>query len=72
MSRLDDSSEAPLAGFDPQTDARSRQSQPQCARCHKFAKLLPGETDCAGCSGLLALEFPTITHASGAAVRGGW
>ncbi len=29
----------------------------RCARCRRFARLLPGETRCARCAGMLALEF---------------
>jgi hypothetical protein len=29
----------------------------RCARCRRFARLLPGETRCARCAGMLALDF---------------
>ena len=32
-------------------------SRSRCARCRRFARLLPGETRCAPCAGMLALEF---------------
>jgi hypothetical protein len=46
--------------------------QPRCATCQRFARLLPGETECARCSGVLALEFSEITTPADAVVRGGW
>lgn len=38
----------------------------RCAECKRFAKLLPGETKCSPCRGMLPLDL-TITRA----VRGG-
>lgn len=43
----------------------------RCAKCKKFARLLPGDTECSVCSGALALEFGDITTAN-TAQRGGW
>ena len=30
----------------------------KCPACQRFARLLPGDTECAPCAGRLALEFP--------------
>jgi hypothetical protein len=30
----------------------------KCAGCQRFARLLPGDTLCATCAGMLPLEFP--------------
>jgi hypothetical protein len=62
MDRLDG---APVA-------APQGASQPRCVTCQRFARLLPGEAECASCSGVLALEFDAITTTSDATVRGGW
>jgi hypothetical protein len=42
----------------------------RCAKCKRFARLLPGETTCSACSGALALEFGDITSTT--PLRGGW
>jgi hypothetical protein len=44
----------------------------RCEKCQKFARLLPGDTKCSGCSGLLALEFGDITTPMRAVERGGY
>ena len=62
MERLDPADNTPLAGT----------TRPRCAECQRFARLLTGETTCAACSGVLALEFPTISRPSDATGRGGW
>lgn len=62
MGRVD-----PAVTPPPEGDA-----QPRCGMCRRFARLLPGETKCAHCSGVLALEFPVITVPSNAAQAGGW
>lgn len=49
-----------------------RATQQRCGTCHRFARLLPGDTDCARCAGALALDFSTITMPSDTTVRGGW
>jgi hypothetical protein len=42
----------------------------RCEKCKKFARLLPGDTECSACSGALALMFGDIT---GPVIeRGGW
>ena len=45
-------------------------TQTRCAKCKKFARLLPGDTECSTCLGALALTFGDITGS--AVVRGGW
>ena len=62
VERLDRVDGVPLGGV----------TQPRCEKCRRFARLLPGETQCARCSGVLALEFSEITTPSDAIVRGGW
>jgi hypothetical protein len=42
----------------------------RCAKCKKFARLLPGDTQCSACTGVLALEFGDITGST--TLRGGW
>lgn len=37
----------------------------RCTRCKRFAKLLPGERECAPCRGMLPLDLPVTTHAGG-------
>nr|CEL14016.1 hypothetical protein [Kibdelosporangium sp. MJ126-NF4] len=44
----------------------------RCEKCKKFARLLPGDTSCAACTGALALEFGNITSTSHTTVRGGY
>lgn len=44
----------------------------QCKGCGRFARLLPGDEECAGCTGALALEFGTIAIPSDTRARGGW
>jgi hypothetical protein len=46
--------------------------QPRCGKCRRFARLLPGDTECARCFGALALDFPTIANPVDATGRGGW
>jgi hypothetical protein len=42
----------------------------RCEKCKKFARLLPGDTQCSACTGALALMFGDIT---GPVIeRGGW
>lgn len=54
-------------------DARaSGVTRTRCKTCRRFARLLPGELECAKCSGALALEFDTISQQSDASARGGW
>ena len=72
MDRLDGCGAVPLGGVAEPSEAGSRRSQQRCAQCQRFARLLPGETDCAACTGVLALEFATITGSADAAGRGGW
>lgn len=72
MDRLDGSDGAALGGVASSDHLEARPSRPQCARCQRFARLLPGETECARCSGVLALEFGEITTTSDAIMRGGW
>jgi hypothetical protein len=67
MSTVDHSDSDPLGGV-----TVVRRFSSRCEMCRRFARLLPGETRCAGCSGVLALEFPTITNTADAVVRGGW
>ncbi len=62
MNRLDGARNAAPEGV----------AQPRCSTCQRFARLLPGEGECARCSGVLALEFSAITTPSDAVVRGGW
>jgi hypothetical protein len=52
------------------TSAPEGVAQPRCVTCQRFARLLPGETRCARCSGVLALEFGEITASADAVVRG--
>ena len=42
----------------------------RCEKCKKFARLLPGDTQCSACTGVLALEFGDITGDT--SLRGGW
>ncbi|PWW65459.1 hypothetical protein DFQ13_102210 [Actinokineospora spheciospongiae] len=44
----------------------------RCDKCKRFARLLPGDRECAACAGVLALAFGTITRLSDTTVRGGW
>lgn len=43
----------------------------RCETCKRFARLLPGDTECSACSGTLGLEFGDITGAN-TVLRGGW
>jgi hypothetical protein len=47
-------------------------TQQRCGKCRRFARLLPGDTECARCAGVLALEFSAVSTPSDASVRGGW
>ncbi|SMC85396.1 hypothetical protein [Kibdelosporangium aridum] len=42
----------------------------RCEKCKKFARLLPGDTECSTCLGALALTFGDITTL--VIERGGW
>lgn len=44
----------------------------RCGKCKRFARMLPGDTECAACLGVLALEFSTIGTPVHTSVRGGW
>lgn len=43
----------------------TRVTRMRCAECKKFARLLPGETKCAPCLGMLPLAFRTADVRSG-------
>lgn len=45
------------------TPAPALGNQARCARCRRFARLLPGETRCASCAGVLALDFRMLRGA---------
>ena len=40
--------------------ARGGTTRARCATCRRFARLLPGETRCARCAGVLALDFGPV------------
>ncbi len=44
----------------------------RCGQCGKYARLLPGDVECAACAGMLALIFDTISVPSQATARGAW
>ncbi|MBE1466125.1 DNA polymerase II large subunit [Kibdelosporangium phytohabitans] len=50
----------------------SEVTRTRCAKCKKYAKLLPGDIQCAKCLGTLALKFGDISKPSDATVRGGY
>ena len=56
----------PVSGTPARGVTRTR-----CEKCKRFARLLPGDTECSACSGALALEFGDITTAH-TCQRGGW
>jgi hypothetical protein len=60
MQSVEPSSGAPASGV----------TQTRCEKCKKFARLLPGDSECSGCSGALALDFSDVT--SSTPLRGGW
>jgi hypothetical protein len=46
-------------------NARRRSGGTRCIRCKRFARLWPGEGQCAGCAGVLALEYVPRQSARG-------
>lgn len=56
MNRLDRAVVIPLDGVTQQSN--------RCSRCKRFARLWPGESTCARCSGVLSWEF--VPSAEGA------
>jgi len=43
---------------DEQGRASSGVTRTRCPECKRFAKLLPGDKECAPCGGRLALDIP--------------
>lgn len=37
----------------------------RCTNCKRFAKLLPGERECAPCQGMLPLDLPVMPRPGG-------
>ena len=50
MTTLDDATRRATAGV----------TRKRCADCKKFAKLVPGETKCAPCMGMLPLDLTSV------------
>lgn len=50
---------------DDKNRAQSGVTRTRCTNCKRFAKLLPGERECAPCRGMLPLDLTVTTRPGG-------